>query len=254
MPYHSILNLAALWAASRFHLEILDYLLDQPAINFNFQNSDGSFLLYLLCRYHPRTESELYPKILAKAVQLGAAVNERNIEGNNPLHVAALTRNRVAIDLLLHNGCFPNAINNKVLSELHFSLLDEQCLGTINQLLQAGSDPMYRLNNGMTVIDFAKVFSSQEAYDVLCACEKIKPDENVFQPNLVVVTLVRGEDLLSKDDNGLSDPFCILTHRLGTQVNRKTSATKRETLNPVWNEKFEFAIKLDVAQSLSALC
>ena len=32
-PYHTILNLGALWAASRYHLEILDYLLNETALN-----------------------------------------------------------------------------------------------------------------------------------------------------------------------------------------------------------------------------
>lgn len=34
LPYHKIINMAILWAAARFHLEIVDYLLDEKAINF----------------------------------------------------------------------------------------------------------------------------------------------------------------------------------------------------------------------------
>ena len=33
MPYHQLLNLAALWAATRFRFDLLDFFLDQKALN-----------------------------------------------------------------------------------------------------------------------------------------------------------------------------------------------------------------------------
>ena len=34
LPYHKTINMAIIWAAACFHLEIVDYLLNEDAINF----------------------------------------------------------------------------------------------------------------------------------------------------------------------------------------------------------------------------
>ena len=52
----------------------------------------------------------------------------------------------------------------------------------------------------------------------------------------VLVTVVRAENLLAKDRGGTSDPFTVLI--LGRQI-KKTSIIDK-TLNPEWNETFEF--------------
>ena len=52
----------------------------------------------------------------------------------------------------------------------------------------------------------------------------------------VLVTVVRAENLLAKDRGGTSDPFTVLI--LGRQI-KKTSVIDK-TLNPEWNETFEF--------------
>jgi ankyrin repeat protein len=127
MPYHQLLNLAALWAATRFKLDLLDFLLDQKALNFQlvtlreslikylilcrYQNSDGTFLLYQLCRGQPGVDEERYKATLMKCLRNGAYLNVRNIEENTCLHIAALHANAIAVDFLLDNGCFPNSIN-----------------------------------------------------------------------------------------------------------------------------------------------
>lgn len=53
----------------------------------------------------------------------------------------------------------------------------------------------------------------------------------------ITVTLISGQGLLAADSNGLSDPYCIL--RLGNS--RKKSRVIPMTLNPVWEQEFEFA-------------
>ena len=52
----------------------------------------------------------------------------------------------------------------------------------------------------------------------------------------VLVTLKKGEDLPSADPNGYSDPY------IKFKLNNKTqkSSIKRFTINPAWNEKFEW--------------
>lgn len=55
----------------------------------------------------------------------------------------------------------------------------------------------------------------------------------------LVVTIMSGADMLPCDSNGLSDPFAVLT--LGSQkgVKHKTKVQKR-TINPVWDQAFEW--------------
>ena len=52
----------------------------------------------------------------------------------------------------------------------------------------------------------------------------------------VLVTLKKGEDLPSADPNGYSDPY--VKFKLNDKMQK--SSIKRFTLNPAWNEKFEW--------------
>ena len=52
----------------------------------------------------------------------------------------------------------------------------------------------------------------------------------------MLVTLHKGEDLPSADPNGYSDPYVKFKLHDKTQK----STIKRFTLNPAWNEKFEW--------------
>lgn len=57
----------------------------------------------------------------------------------------------------------------------------------------------------------------------------------------MLVTLHKGEDLPSADPNGYSDPY--VKFKLHDKSHKST--IKRFTLNPAWNEKFEwFRVRL----------
>lgn len=60
----------------------------------------------------------------------------------------------------------------------------------------------------------------------------------------VLVTLHKGEDLPSADPNGYSDPY--VKFKLHDKSHKST--IKRFTLNPAWNEKFEwFRVRLSAS-------
>eukprot|EP00771_Trimastix_marina_P002778 gnl/Trimastix_PCT/3936.p1 GENE.gnl/Trimastix_PCT/3936~~gnl/Trimastix_PCT/3936.p1 ORF type:complete len:268 (+),score=38.54 gnl/Trimastix_PCT/3936:46-849(+) len=63
---------------------------------------------------------------------------------------------------------------------------------------------------------------------------------------ILTVLLVAGEDLMKADIGGLSDPFVILS--LGSSELR--SSVIKETLNPTWNQVFNF----NVRDRIQALC
>ncbi|KAJ8682333.1 hypothetical protein QAD02_018125, partial [Eretmocerus hayati] len=58
---------------------------------------------------------------------------------------------------------------------------------------------------------------------------------------LVNIEVMEAKELLPKDSNGLSDPFCLL-YLESAPTKRYNTAVKTETLTPVWLEHFEMPI------------
>lgn len=52
------------------------------------------------------------------------------------------------------------------------------------------------------------------------------------------LTIVEARGLMPKDNNGLSDPYCLV--QVGKNIKR--TGTRKRTLAPIWNENFEFKV------------
>ncbi|KAH8824331.1 phosphatidylserine decarboxylase-domain-containing protein [Flagelloscypha sp. PMI_526] len=62
------------------------------------------------------------------------------------------------------------------------------------------------------------------------------------------LTVVSGSNLIPKDKNGLSDPFCVITVAgSGTDGGRKQTGVVKKSLNPSWNETFTFPLYKSLA-------
>ena len=70
-------------------------------------------------------------------------------------------------------------------------------------------------------------------------------EAEMLRPGKLKITVRRARDLLSVDSNGFSDPYVRLYVGNAVKKAQKTKVQKR-TLNPVWDETFEF--ELDFAQ------
>ncbi|GJP51801.1 hypothetical protein CLOM_g10938 [Closterium sp. NIES-68] len=62
-----------------------------------------------------------------------------------------------------------------------------------------------------------------------------------YMRGVLQVVLVSGRELVACDMNGLSDPFAVLELQLGGQ--RRKSRVVKKTLEPEWNESFEFLVE-----------
>lgn len=70
---------------------------------------------------------------------------------------------------------------------------------------------------------------------ILYSCKGFLKSTGCVQ-GAVMVTLKKGEDLPAADPNGYSDPYV----KFNLNGDSKKSTVKRFTLNPAWNEKFEW--------------
>lgn len=69
----------------------------------------------------------------------------------------------------------------------------------------------------------------------------------------IVEILIRGcRDLVAADSNGKSDPYCVIFCGERGKERRLKSSKRLATLNPVFNEVFDFSVKIDPATQLIA--
>lgn len=78
-----------------------------------------------------------------------------------------------------------------------------------------------------------------------------------FNHDSLCVEVLSARDVIPLDPNGLSDPFVVvelLPKRLFPKTHEQTTNVQKKTLNPVWDECFEFAVCLEACRcQLAAL-
>ncbi|KAJ8716122.1 hypothetical protein PYW08_013407 [Mythimna loreyi] len=72
-----------------------------------------------------------------------------------------------------------------------------------------------------------------------------------FNHDSLCVEVLSARDVIPLDPNGLSDPFVVLElvpKRLFPKAHEQTTNVQKKTLNPVWDECFEFAVSLEACR------
>ncbi|XP_053606355.1 BAI1-associated protein 3 isoform X2 [Plodia interpunctella] len=73
-----------------------------------------------------------------------------------------------------------------------------------------------------------------------------------FNHDSLCVEVLSARDVIPLDPNGLSDPFVVLEllpKRLFPKAHEQSTNVQKKTLNPVWDECFEFGVSLEACRS-----
>ncbi|XP_072947566.1 BAI1-associated protein 3 [Epargyreus clarus] len=76
-----------------------------------------------------------------------------------------------------------------------------------------------------------------------------------FNHDSLCVEVLSARDVIPLDPNGLSDPFVVLEllpKRLFPKAHEQSTNVQKKTLNPVWDECFEFSVSLEACRSQQA--
>ena len=105
---------------------------------------------------------------LARAISMGAPVDERDAQGRTPLHVAAREGHLFAAMVLIGNRADPNARDDRRQTPLHAAAEGTEREGerfqVVKMLLAKGADPKLRDAADKRPVDYAK---TPEFKDVL---------------------------------------------------------------------------------------
>ncbi|XP_075979118.1 BAI1 associated protein 3 [Anticarsia gemmatalis] len=76
-----------------------------------------------------------------------------------------------------------------------------------------------------------------------------------FNHDSLCVEVLSARDVIPLDPNGLSDPFVVLEllpKRIFPKAQEQSTNVQKKTLNPVWDECFEFTVSLDACRHAGA--
>ncbi|CAG8623658.1 26241_t:CDS:2, partial [Racocetra persica] len=102
--------------------------------------------------------------------------------------------------------------------------------------IEAAGEQLDKLYDSMNVDDVSEKMNQPESGIPLS--EKI-----IRNRYLYTIKILKAENLMAQDVNGLSDPYCVLTDEKG-QILAQTRVIF-ETLNPQWNEAFDITLEFN---------
>lgn len=108
---------------------------------------------------------------IRRCLWLGYDINDRAlgrmIQGRTPLYVAAESRRREAVELLLARGADPNLPDVKGWTPLHTAVVNGADPAILQALLDHHADPTLRDRSGRTPLSLAREAGNQEAAALL---------------------------------------------------------------------------------------
>jgi ankyrin repeat protein len=90
-------------------------------------------------------------------------INDRDLLGDTPLHVASQMGDAIAVQVLVDAGADPNAIGDRGRTPLFCT--DSAKVAKV--LIAAGANVEHRDHDGMTVVDLASILNRYEVADFL---------------------------------------------------------------------------------------
>eukprot|EP01094_Clydonella_sp_ATCC50884_P013098 TRINITY_DN2336_c0_g1_i1.p1 TRINITY_DN2336_c0_g1~~TRINITY_DN2336_c0_g1_i1.p1 ORF type:complete len:1008 (+),score=287.45 TRINITY_DN2336_c0_g1_i1:266-3289(+) len=148
-------------------LDICEYLLKQPELNPTLRNNDGNTAMHYIVRN--RCSTDQYP-VLAKVVKMmiarGMHPNQRNKNGESPMHTSCLSNNPQTVLILLQAGGDPNIATPKGDTCLHYAI-QKGNHAVVKALLSFGAKKELKSAKGLNAIELAEKMKRVKILELL---------------------------------------------------------------------------------------